>query len=800
MPAPCSNCGQDGCRFCYLAAHDSRYAELYGTVSTAFRPGDCIYRGEEAGLSSCASCNGSVKIKTFGCSKHGKCSLEKDVGERVCKKCPDRQPFPLHAALGWHDLGITLPPQQRKFNPALIRYQGQLIMATRIHTLTGWSKGQIWISHLSNDFKTATHSKQLQINHPLAEMGAEDPRLWVYRGQLHISFTGVQDVYGQPVTHVLYGRLNGNLDIEEIYAPHYRERQHWEKNWGFFSSGDELYAVYQIGTHKILKIAGNTATLAYESKVSGWPKCMGEPRGGSSPVKRGNEWYCFLHDVLDRERREYKIYLYTFEDSPPFRVNRIGRVPLFTSDKKHRPNDWTPDVIFPGSAFLENNIWHVAAGYYDHWSWLLKFDVNGLERLLDLAPGGRDSAIQLRDRWDWDIWQNVYNQNEYDLPESLNGLAIVDIGGHIGSFAKLCLDRGAAHVLSIEPSRGNAEIYRKNMHEGRLALPKSLPRCEDLPIFPEDERFYPDGDGGRTIYYPWLRWLVDRYNPQTIAEIGVYRGLSARAMASSARSYVGFDNESLVPMPKIIGYQQAKTYSVDTQTLASIKQFCQHPIDLFHVDGNHTFAGCFHDLQLAFEVLSPNGVIVADDCFAGSEPLAACRKLSEENGLDLLLMDKAATMTGKAILARPKWTLLEGAAFGKPPASASLIGVGCGCQVRTDGQGDPVQPIDLGPVECDLLKMDIEGGEYEIVANADLSRVRNIVGEGHIFPGLPGMEWMKEKLEALGYKVKIKATGPGTFGFWAERSRNEESESAPLNSAARAERSSPIFDLGGAKW
>lgn len=593
MIPPCKNCGQDNCHFCHLARTNPKYANLYRQWDQPFLQNACAFRGEENGRIPCESCGGNIQIKTFDCSKHGSCSLEKPVGVATCAICPDKKALDLQAAYDWHDLGAAVPGDFRKFNSSLLRFDGQLILATRVHAKHGWSMGKIVLSKLDNAFQRQGANVELRIDHPAAEFGIEDPRLFVHAGKLHIGFTGVQRDGDSIRTHQLYARLGSDLQAEEVFLPDYDGRQHWEKNWGFFSEGGQLYAVYQIAGHQILRIDGNRAERAYASETA-WPQGSGIPRGGSSPVKRGNEWYGFYHDVTDRERRHYTLCVYTFEDKPPFRINRIGRVPLFAPDKKHRPDTWTPDVVFPCGAFLEDNLWHVSAGYYDKWSWLLRFDVNKLEVAMDIAAGGRDAAYHFRDNVDdLDVWQNVYNRNEYELPERIDGWQVVDVGGHIGSFARLCLDRGAAHVCSIEAHPGQQEMYRKNL-----------------------------------------------------------------------------------------------------------------------------------------------------------EPHAG------------------------------KWTLVPAAVFGKPPReTATLVGRGCIAKVLGESDrtgGDPVTDsqevptVALGPVQCDLMKMDVEGCEYEILGNTDLSGVKRICGEGHLFDGLPGIQWLRGLLEGRGYRVTIRETGPLTFLFWAD--------------------------------
>lgn len=70
-----------------------------------------------------------------------------------------------------------------------------------------------------------------------------------------------------------------------------------------------------------------------------------------------------------------------------------------------------------------------------------------------LRPNTNDGAI----------WEAVYKTNEYRLPERLDGWRVIDIGAHIGSFARLCLDRGAMAVESWEPDAENMGQYSKNL-------------------------------------------------------------------------------------------------------------------------------------------------------------------------------------------------------------------------------------------------------------------------------------------------------------------------------------------------
>ncbi len=59
---------------------------------------------------------------------------------------------------------------------------------------------------------------------------------------------------------------------------------------------------------------------------------------------------------------------------------------------------------------------------------------------------------------DADIWQAVVLRDEYQTGD-LAGRTVLDIGGHVGSFAFRCLEAGARQVISLEPCQRSAAVY-----------------------------------------------------------------------------------------------------------------------------------------------------------------------------------------------------------------------------------------------------------------------------------------------------------------------------------------------------
>lgn len=68
------------------------------------------------------------------------------------------------------------------------------------------------------------------------------------------------------------------------------------------------------------------------------------------------------------------------------------------------------------------------------------------------------------DTYDHLVWQSVHDANEYGLPKDCSGWVVVDIGLHIGSFAALVKERGAAEMWGVEAGLENLRLAMHNVH------------------------------------------------------------------------------------------------------------------------------------------------------------------------------------------------------------------------------------------------------------------------------------------------------------------------------------------------
>lgn len=265
-----------------------------------------------------------------------------------------------------------------RFNPSILAHEGGYLLAYR----TGWKGSEIYLGRLDAALAPVGRPWLLRLRHPAAQYGREDPRLFVHEGRVHVSFVGVMGVTGPRHTNILYARLGQDLSVEKVYAPHYNQRQLWEKNWGFFSHEGSLLAVYSIAPHRVLLVEGDRARPLCEV-ANALPWDGGERRGGASSVRVGDEYWHFFHDRVEvRRQRIYRTGLMTFSARPPFAPLRQIPEPILTADLTDKPPDQYAFVAFVCGAVRVGDYWILSHGRQDRFMTLDRFRHDDLERKL----------------------------------------------------------------------------------------------------------------------------------------------------------------------------------------------------------------------------------------------------------------------------------------------------------------------------------------------------------------------------------------------------------------------------------
>jgi predicted GH43/DUF377 family glycosyl hydrolase len=98
---------------------------------------------------------------------------------------------------------------------------------------------------------------------------------------------------------------------------------------------------------------------------TGWRH--GEPRGGTAPVKVGDEFISFFHSSMPWRppKRRYYMGAYAFQAEPPFTVTAVTPEPLLAGSLDDPWGEGKPLVVFPCAALHEDREWTISLGVND---------------------------------------------------------------------------------------------------------------------------------------------------------------------------------------------------------------------------------------------------------------------------------------------------------------------------------------------------------------------------------------------------------------------------------------------------
>ena len=439
--------------------------------------GECVYLGEE--------------VKRWGSTKtwrkcnrgHGEegglvCMCLSEVFPKSCNGCPDKKlrlsipevPNPPSFFKRLDETNLFPDSPGIRFNASVTLFEGQRYIVYRDAT----RYSNLWIGRLDESYSgVGTTANLLDIPHPDAASSKEDPRFFVWRGKLYISFVGVvvSKTPGKKneldtVCSLLYARINPTtLQAIECYSPYYPNRNKLEKNWSFFEGEDtNLYAVYSIAPHRVLRIEDDRAELVADTpNVCPWHS--GECRGGAAPVldKNTGNYLSLFHSR--NQNSVYDIGAYTFSNRHPFRIQNWKRTRLLTADNATlSASDCNYPVVFPCGAIIESttDTLLVSMGVHDRWIELHRFPLReiygGMEEVNPpswFKSHGQDNEPG--------CFSSIKVWDEYGLDRlDLKGKTVLDIGAYVGYFAYRCAKLGATNIHCYEPQPESFAILKEN--------------------------------------------------------------------------------------------------------------------------------------------------------------------------------------------------------------------------------------------------------------------------------------------------------------------------------------------------
>ena len=348
-------------------------------------PDECPYRGNQLRVETCHICGNRGKpVPIYECSIYGSCSIAAHhIGqtEQVCETC-QHKPKPLDKVWDKKITGLLPVKGDQNFNCSLIDYAGKRMFAYR----HGWGGSRIGICELDTNWNPI-NQQILHFEYQPNNIFQEDPRLFIFKEQLHIAFTAVKYEPTHPnkvVAKVGYASLSKPRKewlVEQVYVPEYSSPLHWEKNWGFFESRGQLWCVYDANRHSILSINRDTVKLAYDHKHNTTISSQfGLIRGGASPQFFRGQFYSFIH--FRQPPKFYRGGLYTFDSQPPFNITGYVPYPFLNPVKEHCTNAHASEVVYPAGAALLDWRWVISYGAYDKDSRLAAYDVNDVEKAI----------------------------------------------------------------------------------------------------------------------------------------------------------------------------------------------------------------------------------------------------------------------------------------------------------------------------------------------------------------------------------------------------------------------------------
>jgi len=219
----------------------------------------------------------------------------------------------------------------------------------------------------------------------------EDPRITTIGGQPWLSYCTFQ-IFGKEYysgAHQQVAVLNDIWQPVHIWDPMYGGNggsilmvTNNEKNWVWFEYGGKPHLVYNIDPHTVVQWNGQEVGKVYETPCKQWKH--GHKRGGTSPVRVGDEYICFFHSstLWISPKRRYHMGAYAFEAKPPFRITRCTTKPILSGSQQDPWVEGLPLVVFPCGAVLQNDKWLVSMGVNDYCAAVIEIPHKELTSLL----------------------------------------------------------------------------------------------------------------------------------------------------------------------------------------------------------------------------------------------------------------------------------------------------------------------------------------------------------------------------------------------------------------------------------
>jgi hypothetical protein len=287
------------------------------------------------------------------------------------------------------------------FNPAIVRFRGQIIMCYRVVMPDG--RRRLALCRLTPDFQVVPSSAV-----PFSDFiqnGGDwhaDGRFCPFQDRLFLHYNdGARR--GRTANQIYLVEVDPD-QLVPLGQPRQLmvdgARQPVEKNWILFTHDNELWAIYSIAPHVVLKVtlAGAGPILCRRTYVQQWDVAAythryGELRGGAPPVRLGDRYISFFHSrfvarplrsrllrLLGKAQMNTVHYVggaYGFAAEPPFVPLGLSPEPLLLPPQlPRRQQQLNPEVeysAYPCGAILQDQRWIISFGARNEYCCLTTF-------------------------------------------------------------------------------------------------------------------------------------------------------------------------------------------------------------------------------------------------------------------------------------------------------------------------------------------------------------------------------------------------------------------------------------------
>lgn len=283
---------------------------------------------------------------------------------------------------------------------SICQFDNQILIAQRLLSMKSGSVTENWrenisciiISELNLETQDLYLKKIVEWDRSTENISIEDPRIFVYQGQLQI--WAMAGRFSPPPTSIrqVILTLNSNFEISDHVFPAFgrNEELGYEKNWCPIV-GTALFVYKTDLEHIVIDLKSN---IAHKSKGLSWP--YGAFHGGTQVISLDDRYLMILHSSLEVPNlmmkhsnlaaRQYFVGAYTFEKLPPYRILQYTPEPIFAGSFQDMVLPGSPASIFvSGAMILEgSDILFLTMHINDCQSVLVKMPIESLRmRLAD---------------------------------------------------------------------------------------------------------------------------------------------------------------------------------------------------------------------------------------------------------------------------------------------------------------------------------------------------------------------------------------------------------------------------------